>query len=216
MRRTLTHPASPPALFANFLFCAATAAAATAQHARTDTTTKYVVIPSGAPAAANAAAAADLARITSGPLRAPTRDNAFADSLVLRKSERELTLYRHGKPVRTYLVALGRNPVGDKVRRGDARTPEGLFRIEGRNAFSKYHLSLHISYPDAAHRARAAQLGVSPGGDVMIHGLPDAFATVGALHRQQDWTEGCVALTNSEIEEIWRAIPDGAPILIKP
>ena len=106
--------------------------------------------------------------------------------------------------------------MGDKLRRGDARTPEGLFRIEGRNAFSKYHLSLRISYPDAAHRANAARLGVSPGGDVMIHGLPAQFATVGALHRQQDWTEGCVALTNSEIEEIWRAIPDGAPILIKP
>jgi murein L,D-transpeptidase YafK len=114
------------------------------------------------------------------------------------------------------MVALGRNPIGDKVRRGDAKTPEGLFHIEGRNPGSKYHLSLRISYPDAAHSARAARMGVAPGGDIMIHGLPDAFATVGALHRQQDWTEGCVAVTNAEIEEIWRAIPDGAPILIKP
>jgi len=192
-------------LLSSIFLCAATAA----QLAHADTS--FVITPAGAPAPDAA-----LARITSGPLRIPTRADAFADSLVLRKSERELTLFRHGKPVRTYLVALGRNPVGDKIRRGDARTPEGLFHIEGRNEFSKYHLSLRISYPDATHRAKAAQLGVTPGGDIMIHGLPAPFASVGALHRQQDWTEGCVAVTNAEIEEIWRAIPNGAPILIKP
>ncbi|HJQ21942.1 MAG TPA: L,D-transpeptidase family protein [Gemmatimonadaceae bacterium] len=139
-----------------------------------------------------------------------------ADSLVLDKSERRLTLYAHGAVIHQYMVALGRNPVGDKMGRGDGRTPEGLFHIEGRNPQSKYHLALRISYPDSAHSARARRRGMSAGGDVMIHGLPDAFASVGALHRQQDWTEGCVAVTNEEIEEIWRAVPNGAPILIKP
>ena len=139
-----------------------------------------------------------------------------ADSLVLSKSQRKLALFYRGREVRTYDVALGKNPVGDKRRRGDGRTPEGLFHIDSRNPQSRYHLSLRISYPDAPHRAASAKLGVSPGGDIMIHGLPDAFAMVGALHRQQDWTEGCVAVTNDEIEEIWRAVPNGAPILIKP
>jgi murein L,D-transpeptidase YafK len=91
-----------------------------------------------------------------------------------------------------------------------------LFYIESRNARSKFHLALRISYPDAAHRLVAARRGLTPGGDIMIHGLPAAFASVGALHRQQDWTEGCIAVTNEEIEEIWRAVPNGARILIRP
>ena len=150
------------------------------------------------------------------PVRVASASTVIADSLVLDKSDRVLTLYFEGRPVRRYAVALGKNPVGDKFSRGDGRTPEGLFYIESRNAQSKYHLALRISYPDAAHRAMAARRGLSPGGDIMIHGLPAAFASVGALHRQQDWTEGCVAVTNEEIEEIWRAVPNGARILITP
>jgi murein L,D-transpeptidase YafK len=139
-----------------------------------------------------------------------------ADSLVLTKSRRELVVYYHGDPVRTYYVALGRNPVGDKERIGDNRTPEGLFFIQGRNPNSRYHLSLRISYPDATHRARAARLGVEPGGDIMIHGLPEEQAAFGPAHRDYDWTNGCIALTNQEIEELWRVIRDGTPIQIKP
>lgn len=139
-----------------------------------------------------------------------------ADSLVLDKSERRLTLFQRGKAVQTYSVALGKNPVGAKGSRGDGRTPEGLYHIQARNPESKYHLALRISYPNASDRARAAKRGTSPGGDIMIHGLPKAFSTVGALHRQQDWTEGCVAVTNDEIEEIWRYVTNGARILIKP
>lgn len=97
-----------------------------------------------------------------------------ADSIVVEKSAHRLVLYREGALVRTYLVALGQQPVGDKVRKGDMRTPEGLFRIEARNPQSRYHLALRISYPGAAQRARARALGVSPGGDIMIHGLPKA------------------------------------------
>jgi len=146
-----------------------------------------------------------------------SRKKSFsADSMVLDKSERRLSMFHQGKLVRSFDVALGKNPVGAKRRRGDGRTPEGMYFIEGRNPGSKYHLSLRISYPAAKDVSRASMRGVSPGGDIMIHGLPPAFADVGALHRQQDWTEGCIAVTNDEIEEIWRAVPNGARILIKP
>lgn len=158
--------------------------------------------------------ASDTLRVPARPAATPAP--AQADSLVLDKSERRLTLFWHGTRIREYIVALGRNPVGDKIGRGDGRTPEGLFYIQGHNPQSKYHLSLRISYPDSAHRALSRRRGLSAGGDIMIHGLPDRFASVGALHRQQDWTEGCVAVTNDEIEEIWRSVPDGARILIKP
>ncbi len=139
-----------------------------------------------------------------------------ADRILVEKSRRRLTLIRNGVPVRTYQVALGQNPVGDKQRRGDMRTPEGVYRIEARVERSRFHLALRISYPDAAHLARARALGVSPGGDIMIHGLPNGQESVGAAHREYDWTEGCIAVTNEEIEEIWRAVPLGTVIEIRP
>ena len=140
----------------------------------------------------------------------------LADSIVIEKRAHRLTLFRMGQPIRRYLVALGGNPVGDKVSAGDRRTPEGLFSIAGRNPYSSYHLSLRISYPDAFHRQRAEALGVDPGGDIMIHGLPNGKGFVGAYHRTADWTNGCVALTDEEIEELWSAVPTGTPVLIKP
>jgi len=139
-----------------------------------------------------------------------------ADSIVVEKARRTLTLFSGGYAVRTYHVALGKQPAGDKVQRGDGRTPEGVFRVDYKNSQSKYHMALHISYPDAAHIQRARALGVSTGGDIMIHGLPPAFKDYGAAHREFDWTEGCIAVTDEEIEEIWRAVPQGAPIQIKP
>jgi murein L,D-transpeptidase YafK len=150
------------------------------------------------------------------PPRAEAPAPFTADSIVVDKSERRLSLFSHGAVVRTYLVALGQQPVGDKVKQGDMRTPEGLFHIEARNPESRYHLALKISYPDAAHRARARALGVSPGGAIMIHGLPARYAAVGPAHRDFDWTEGCIAVTNEEIEEIWSAVPVGTPVHIKP
>jgi hypothetical protein len=139
-----------------------------------------------------------------------------ADSIVVYKRERTLTLFYRGVPVRSYFVALGSKPVGDKERVGDQRTPEGLFHVNAHNPASKFHLALRISYPDDAHRARAAALGVDPGGDIMIHGLPKEYSIVGKDHRLNDWTNGCVALSNPEIEEIWYAVPDGTPVQIKP
>jgi lipoprotein-anchoring transpeptidase ErfK/SrfK len=139
-----------------------------------------------------------------------------ADSIVVVKSERRMTLFYRGVPVKRYRVALGRNPVGDKVSIGDYRTPEGVFDIIGRNPDSKFYKSFEISYPDSAHWARADSLGVSPGGNIMIHGMPAHQAKLGAAHVLYDWTEGCIALTNAEIDEMWRAVVDGARIQIKP
>ena len=139
-----------------------------------------------------------------------------ADSIVVEKSRRTMTLYSQGAPVRIYFIALGQNPLGDKVGLGDNRTPEGLYYIAGHNPGSKYHLSLRISYPNEQDVAEARSRNVSTGGDIMIHGLPKGFENVGAEHRQRDWTNGCIAVTNAEIEEIWSAIPDGAAIFIKP
>ena len=149
------------------------------------------------------------------PTATGARYSYAADSLVVEKAAHRLTLYYRGAPVRTYLVALG-NPVGDKEHLGDRRTPIGVFHIDYRNPQSKFHLALHISYPDARHAARAYAEGFAPGGDLMIHGLPNGQGDVGADHRQDDWTNGCIAVTDEEIEEIWRAVPIGAPIEIKP
>jgi len=173
--------------------------------------TRAVAKPSLANRSAVTAASTDSVAVVPVPFgRLP------ADSIVVEKSRHRLSLYHRGTLLRSYLVALGQQPVGDKVRVGDNRTPEGLFRIEARNPGSRYHRALKISYPDAAHRARARSLGVSPGGDIMIHGLPARQAWVGAAHRDFDWTEGCIAVTNNEIEEIWSVVPVGTPILIKP
>jgi murein L,D-transpeptidase YafK len=141
---------------------------------------------------------------------------ALADSVVIEKKAHRLTLYHMGRPLRSYLVALGAQPMGDKLSAGDRRTPEGVFSVEDRNPFSQYHLSLRLSYPDSAHRARAEAAGVSPGGDIMIHGLPNGRGKTGAFHRTADWTNGCVALTDEEIEEIWNVVPIGTPVQIKP
>lgn len=158
-------------------------------------------------------------KITPTISRTPTvglKSSVVADSIVVEKGRRTLTLFSGGTAVRTYQVALGKQPKGDKIRKGDNRTPEGFYYIDFKNPQSKYHKALHISYPDAVHTARANALGVSPGGDIMIHGLPPAFASVGSEHLKFDWTEGCIAVTDKEIEEIWNAIPTGAPIHIKP
>lgn len=141
---------------------------------------------------------------------------AQAITVLVRKARRELLLLSGGRVVRTYAVALGRTPSGPKRSQGDGKTPEGDYTITGRNRRSAYHRSLRISYPDASDRARARRAGVSPGGDIMIHGLPNGLGSLGAAHRQHDWTEGCIAVTNEEIEEIWRLVPDGAAIRIEP
>ena len=139
-----------------------------------------------------------------------------ADSILVEKGAHRLTLFREGMPVVSYRVALGQNPVGHKARAGDKRTPEGLYHIDARNPNSRFHLGLHVSYPNAQDVARARAEGVSTGGDIMIHGLPNGQGAVGTAHRQYDWTNGCVAVTDEEIEEIWSSVPVGTPVRIVP
>ena len=139
-----------------------------------------------------------------------------ADKILVLKSERKLMLLDHGRVLKTYKVSLGGEPVGPKTRQGDHRTPEGNYLIDRRNAHSQFHKSLHISYPNAADRERARRLGVSPGGDIFVHGLPNGYRWLGPVQSFDDWTDGCIAVTNQEIEEIWRAVPDGIPIEIRP
>lgn len=140
---------------------------------------------------------------------------ASIDKVLVEKSEHRMTLLHDGVAVKTYRVALGREPIGDKERQGDGRTPEGTYRIDRRNAASRYHRSLHIDYPDAAHRAHARKLGVSAGGDIFIHGLPNGFAWTGSARHFADWTAGCIAVNNDEIEEIWKLVRDGTEIEIR-
>jgi murein L,D-transpeptidase YafK len=154
------------------------------------------------------------APIAAGPIRGGG-PMALADSIVIEKKAHRLTLYHLGRPMRSYLVALGAEPEKDKMSAGDRRTPEGLYSIEARNPYSQYHLALQISYPDVTHRARAEALGVSPGGNIMIHGLPNGKGKTGAFHRTVDWTNGCIALTDEEMDEIWSVVPIGTPVLIK-
>ncbi len=139
-----------------------------------------------------------------------------ADQIVIRKAKRELILFSKKKEMRRYRIALGPNAVGHKVKQGDGRTPEGSYIISGRNERSAYHRSLRISYPNEQDRARARKLGVNPGGDIMIHGLPNGQGWIGAAHRAADWTAGCIAVTDEEIEEIWRLVPNGTPVRIEP
>lgn len=143
-------------------------------------------------------------------------NGAVADRIVVEKSAHRLTLYAHGAPLKSYRVALGGQPTGAKQRQGDNKTPEGVYAVDFKKADSGFHKALHVSYPNAADRARAAAAGVSPGGDIMIHGLPNGLGFLGRTQRFRDWTAGCIALTNREVDEVWRAVPAGTPVDIRP
>jgi murein L,D-transpeptidase YafK len=150
-----------------------------------------------------------------------------ADKIVVLKAERRLMLMRSGeilmsyrmragKVLRWFGIALGRDPVGAKVRQGDGRTPEGLYVLDWRNPRSRFYRSIHISYPGGADRERARRLGASPGGDIMIHGLPNGLSGKDFDHARWDWTEGCIAVTNAEMDDIWARVDDGTAIEILP
>lgn len=139
-----------------------------------------------------------------------------ANAIVVHKKERTMELVHAGQVIKTYKVALGGEPVGPKARQGDHRTPEGAYVIDSRNAHSQFHRSLHISYPNVADKERARKLGVPTGGDIYIHGLPNGYGFIGAAHRARDWTDGCIAVTDQEIEEIWRLVDNGTPVEIRP
>lgn len=137
-----------------------------------------------------------------------------ADYLIVDKSERLLVAYRDGDPIRAYRgIRFGDAPRGHKRFEGDERTPEGLYTIDRRNPESRFHLSLGISYPNAQDRAFAARYGRSAGGDIFIHGQPTGYR---GPPLPGDWTDGCIALSNTAIEELWRIVPNGTPIEIRP
>lgn len=134
----------------------------------------------------------------------------LADMIVVFKSSRRMVLYQNGIPFRDYNIGLGWAPIGDKEFEGDGRTPEGSYYINRRNPNSRFHLSLGISYPDPNQLADAASEGRNPGGDIFIHG------GLGKRHQRGDWTAGCISVSDREIEEIWRLVPDGALVVIQP
>jgi len=157
---------------------------------------------------------ASASRALPGPVRGPVRGALIADYLLVDKSDRLLIAYAGGQPIRAYRgIQFGDAPMGHKRFQGDERTPEGRYVIDTRNPRSSYHLSLRISYPNAADRAHAARHGRSPGGDIFIHGQPNWLA---AGRMPGDWTDGCIALSNGEIEELWQIVPDGTVIDIRP
>ena len=137
-----------------------------------------------------------------------------ADKVFVDKSERILQLMHDGKVLKTYRIALGDNPVGHKQVQGDERTPTGRYTLDYKNENSIAYRSIHISYPNAADRAHAAKLGASPGGDIMIHGQMNGFGHLAWLNQQRDWTDGCIAVSNEEMDEIMAAVAVGVPIEI--
>lgn len=139
-----------------------------------------------------------------------------ADEVVVIKSERKLYLMRQGDVIKSYWIALGRYPTGPKTKIGDGRTPEGIYSITRRDANSRFHRSLLLSYPNREDRERARRLGVEPGGQIMIHAVPDGYGPTGPGERMFDWTNGCIAVTNADMDEIWAHVPVGTRVDIRP
>jgi lipoprotein-anchoring transpeptidase ErfK/SrfK len=139
-----------------------------------------------------------------------------ADRIIVLKSERRLLLMRGSDVLTSFWIALGRHPVGQKMRRGDGRTPEGLYRIVGRTKKSIYYRALQLSYPNEADKERARKLGVNPGGDILIHAVPEGFEPNEAGARMIDWTNGCIAVTNADMDEIWDRVANGTWVEIRP
>ncbi len=159
---------------------------------------------------------AGIVLFTSWPFLLFQNSSIGVDRVVVYKGARRLVLLSQGRELRSFKVALGGEPVGPKTRQGDHRTPEGLYMLDSRNPNSHFYKAFHISYPNAQDIAVARKMGVSSGGDIMLHGLPKEYAWVGRAHTLHDWTDGCVAVTNDEMDEIWKLVRVGTPIEIKP
>jgi murein L,D-transpeptidase YafK len=168
-------------------------------------------VPRVAIAAFTMLAAVPVASVEQTAKLPPAAEIGMADKVFVDKSERRLDLLRDGAVIASFPVALGFNPEGHKTQEGDGRTPEGSYVLDWRNPNSRFHLSLHVSYPDAGDRAQAEARGLSPGGDIFIHGTPGWYAAAGG-----DWTLGCIAVANAHMDAIWQAVPDGTPIEIVP
>lgn len=143
-------------------------------------------------------------------------DFPIADKVVVEKANRKLHLLKGGVAIRSFDIALGIRPVGDKEKEGDFKTPEGNYLLDARNPDSEYFLAIHVSYPDSLDRAEARRKGVDPGGAIMIHGQPNDPTRSEAYYRTQDWTNGCIAVSNSDMIDIWLMTADNTPIEIRP
>ena len=145
-------------------------------------------------------------------------DRLFADKIVVKKAERRLYLLQGEKPFRSYKISLGTSPEGHKERQGDGRTPEGRYYLDWRNPRSKFRKSLHISYPNTSDQLRARGKGLDPGGMIMIHGQPrpNRYRELQEIISGEDWTQGCIAVSDFAIDEIWTYTSDGTPIEILP
>ena len=143
-------------------------------------------------------------------------DFPMAEKVLVEKGKRQLHLLQNGKAFRTFKITLGQTPEGDKLMEGDQKTPEGGYILDARNPNSEFFLSIHISYPNATDRARAQTTGVDPGGQIMIHGQPNSPLFSQAYYAREDWTNGCIAVSNSDMIDIWLMTPDMIPIEILP
>ena len=139
-----------------------------------------------------------------------------ADLVVVKKSQYSMELFKNGKPIRRYWVALGVNPKGPKVRKGDQRTPEGRYLLDYKKDSSGYYKAMHISYPNLNDLQRAKMLGVDPGNMVMVHGQPNDVNPDEPAVQKSNWTNGCIALLNHEMDEFWEMVEPGTPIEIRP
>ncbi len=139
-----------------------------------------------------------------------------ADKVVVQKTKRLLTLYANDEKIKSYRINLGANPIGHKKREGDSKTPEGEYTLDWRNPNSSYYLSLHVSYPDQQDVLNASERGVSAGNNIMIHGQPNSMTWRQYKRLKKDWTDGCIAVLNHEMQEIWETVPDGTKIIILP
>ncbi|TRX58877.1 L,D-transpeptidase family protein [Fulvivirga sp. M361] len=142
----------------------------------------------------------------------PLPEGIKADKLIVNKAKREMEFWSNGERIKTYRISLGGNPLGHKLKQGDSRTPEGLYSINDKNANSRFHLNLGISYPNKTDRSNSD----NPGGDIKIHGLKNGNGWIGKFQRLYDWTDGCIAITNLEVEELFASVPIGTPIRINP
>ncbi|MFT3782725.1 MAG: L,D-transpeptidase family protein [Nibricoccus sp.] len=149
------------------------------------------------------------------PTSALPRDTR-ADRLLIEKRKRRLSLLHEGRVVKAYTISLGRAPLGAKTRKGDNKTPEGIYRIVAHKADSAFHRALRLSYPEPKDSDQARLAGTDPGSDIMIHGMKNGAGLLGRTHRLIDWTAGCIAVTNSEIEQLFDVVPDGTFVEIQP
>lgn len=138
--------------------------------------------------------------------------------IIVYKNIRKMDLLdSSGNILKSYKIAIGSNPIGKKTKKGDKKTPEGLYKIDGRNSKSRFYKSLHVSYPNDSDKIAAQNQKVEPGNNIMIHGLPNGLGWIGSIHLLWDsWTSGCIAVTDNEMDEIWNVVKDDTPIEINP